>query len=62
MGGFEDEGTPCGKQGCNGHYHWSEFCGAYVCDVCEDHKGMSSCYCGWNKHLADPEAMYQEEW
>jgi hypothetical protein len=33
----------CGK----GHYHFSAYCGADVCDKCYDHKGLAMCYCGW---------------
>jgi hypothetical protein len=62
MGGFKYEGESCSKASCPGHYHWSDYCGAYVCTVCGDHRGLSSCYCGWNKNRADPEARYQEGW
>ena len=29
-------------------YVWSKYCGAQVCDKCDDHKGLARCYCGWN--------------
>ena len=46
---FKDEGSPCGSNGCKGHYEFSRSCGALVCDTCDDHKGLSRCYCGWSK-------------
>lgn len=31
-----------------GHvYRFARYCGAYVCDECEDHRGLARCYCGW---------------
>lgn len=29
------------------NWHWSDHCGAWVCDTCDDHKGLARCYCGW---------------
>lgn len=31
----------------NHHYEFSNYCGAYVCHICRDHKGLARCYCGW---------------
>lgn len=56
------EGTPCEKEKCDGHYYFNKYCGAFVCDKCHDHHGLARCFCGWNIHTADPEAMYQEDW
>jgi len=46
---------PCNK--CNreddpkgGHYHFEPHCGCEVCDECGDHKGRTSCYCGWDDY------------
>jgi hypothetical protein len=47
---------------CGGIFHFNTYCGAHVCDRCEKHKGLARCFCGWNIHTADPEAMYQERW
>ena len=32
----------------NHEYHFSSSCGAYVCDICIDHKDLARCYCGWS--------------
>lgn len=32
---------------CGGNYYFSNYCGAYVCDSCYNHKGLARCYCGW---------------
>jgi hypothetical protein len=32
---------------CKGDYEFNRHCGAYVCDLCGDHKGLARCYCGW---------------
>jgi hypothetical protein len=32
---------------CEHEYEFSRYCGAYVCNICNDHKGLSRCYCGW---------------
>lgn len=49
----KEDGTKC--EHCkDGHYYWSKYCAAYVCDKCGHHKGMIGCYCGWNvKNLYD---------
>lgn len=47
---------------CQHEYSFSRYCGADVCVKCGDHKGLSSCFCGWNGHRSDPEARYQERW
>ena len=28
-------------------YQFRAYCGAKVCDSCEDHEGLARCYCGW---------------
>lgn len=33
---------------CGGTYTWNNYCGAYVCDSCDDHKDLARCFCGWN--------------
>lgn len=32
---------------CKHQYVWSRYCGAKVCDGCDDHEGLARCYCGW---------------
>jgi len=32
---------------CQHHYEFRNYCGAYVCHECGDHKGLARCYCGW---------------
>jgi len=29
-------------------YTFRRYCGAYVCENCEDHRGLARCYCGWS--------------
>lgn len=44
----QGDGKPCQSAGCQGHYYFQRYCGAYVCDTCDDHKGLARCYCGWS--------------
>tara|TARA_Y100000034_G_C6854379_1_gene388014 strand:- start:146 stop:346 length:201 start_codon:yes stop_codon:yes gene_type:complete len=32
---------------CGGEYQFEPGCGAWVCDECDNHKGLCRCYCGW---------------
>lgn len=41
---------PTEKCSCGGEYVFSDFCGAYVCNDCNDHRGLARCYCGWAKN------------
>jgi hypothetical protein len=34
---------------CKHEYVLSRYCGARVCNECDDHKGLVRCYCGWSK-------------
>lgn len=38
---------------CGGEYRLSSYCGAYVCDECDDHRGLARCFCGWAKDGGD---------
>lgn len=38
---------------CGGEYVFNSFCGADVCEVCGDHKGLSQCFCGWRSGGSD---------
>lgn len=44
---------PCTCDGCDGVMSWSRGCGAFVCDVCDTHKGLCRCYCGWSASGGD---------
>lgn len=33
---------------CPHQYEWSAYCGARVCALCGDHRGLARCFCGWN--------------
>lgn len=37
-----EEPCPCG-----GEFWYRHYCGAWVCEDCERHKGLCRCYCGW---------------
>ena len=32
---------------CKHEYQFRDYCGAYVCAGCSDHKGLDRCYCSW---------------
>tara|TARA_Y100000034_G_C6792351_1_gene354859 strand:+ start:439 stop:789 length:351 start_codon:yes stop_codon:yes gene_type:complete len=55
--GTIDENDKNNEQGscrnCDGTYHFNKYCGAYVCDDCDDHKGLARCYCGWSADRGD---------
>ena len=34
---------------CDHEYQPSRYCGVQVCLLCDDHKGLARCYCGWSK-------------
>lgn len=44
---LHDRNCPCTRTGCRGTMWFADYCGAYVCDRCEQHKGLARCYCGW---------------
>lgn len=31
----------------------SRYCGAWVCDDCDNHNGLTRCYCGWSESGGD---------
>lgn len=36
----------------DGHKHifvWNTYCGANVCRICEHHRGLARCFCGWSE-------------
>ena len=43
-----------------GHYEFSRYCGAYVCNHCDDHKNLARCYCGWSKTGSDGRKELEE--
>ena len=54
--------NPANQCDCGGLYGFNNYCGAKVCDRCGHHKGLARCFCGWNRHTADPEAMVRVSW
>lgn len=34
---------------CGGDYSRNRYCGVRVCDDCDNHKGLTRCYCGWSE-------------
>ncbi len=38
---------------CGGDCWFNEYCGAYVCLWCGDHKGLARCFCGWSESGQD---------
>ena len=38
---------------CKHEYELSRYCGARVCVHCDDHKGLTRCYCGWSESGGD---------
>ena len=36
------------KEDCKHNYQFNDYCGAYVCTECGEHKGLARCFCGWN--------------
>lgn len=54
------DGDKCKNKDCDGHYYWRGYCGAYVCDKCEDHADLARCFCGWGIHESgDPEQILE---
>jgi hypothetical protein len=36
------------------HEHrFNRYCGAQVCEDCDDHKGLARCFCGWARSGGD---------
>lgn len=38
---------------CNHMYSFSRYCGVNVCVLCNDHKDLARCYCGWSASGGD---------
>lgn len=38
---------------CGGDAPLNRHCGAYICDDCDKHIGLSRCYCGWSETGGD---------
>jgi hypothetical protein len=38
---------------CGGMFWFSDYCGAYVCQECGRHRGLTRCYCGWSESGRD---------
>ena len=41
-------------------YTFSRYCGARVCDDCDDHRGLDRCYCGWSRSGGNGRAELEE--
>jgi hypothetical protein len=41
-------------------YEFQRYCGARVCSVCEDHKGLARCFCGWAESGGDGRRELEE--
>lgn len=40
--------TSCENKNCAGITYLSKYCGAYICEYCDQHTGLVRCYCGWS--------------
>ena len=38
---------------CGGAFVWAPYCGVYVCEECDRHRGLARCYCGWSSYGGD---------
>jgi len=45
---------------CGGEMRLSSYCGAYVCDECDNHDGLARCYCGWSLTSSDGRRELEE--
>jgi hypothetical protein len=36
------------KCSCGGEFVFSKYCGADVCQECDNHKRLARCFCGWS--------------
>lgn len=34
---------------CGGRFVFTQYCGAKVCNDCNNHLGYARCYCGWSE-------------
>lgn len=48
------------KCSCGGDFVFSRYCGAYVCERCDNHKGLARCYCGWSQSGMDGRRELEE--
>jgi hypothetical protein len=37
------------KCSCGGLFVFSKYCGADVCQECDNHKRLARCFCGWSE-------------
>jgi len=44
------------KCSCGGLFVFSKHCGADVCLICDNHKNLARCYCGWSVSGGDGRA------
>jgi len=41
-------------------YEFSRYCGARVCEICDDHEGLERCFCGWSRSGGDGRRELEE--
>jgi hypothetical protein len=32
---------------CGGSFRFEQYCGAWCCQECNNHRNLARCYCGW---------------
>jgi len=48
-------------QACpDGSAYFQDYCGAWVCDLCDHHQGLTRCYCGWSESGGDGRRELEE--
>ena len=45
---------------CDHDYEYQTYCGARVCNHCEDHAGLGRCFCGWSRSGGDGRRELEE--
>ena len=36
------------KCSCGGNFSFNRYCGAKLCNLCDNHAGLARCFCGWS--------------
>jgi hypothetical protein len=45
---------------CGGTFEFAKGCGAWVCDDCDQHRGLARCFCGWSESGGDGRAELED--
>ena len=53
------EGSEC-EECEEGIYQFNDYCGAYVCSDCNNHRGLARCFCGWRYNKQEPYPTEEE--